>query len=280
MSQPHVIVVGAGFAGLAARELENTGVKVDVYEARDRVGGRAWTEERMGRPLELGATWVHWYQSHIWREIERYGQKIVASPEPEHVAWSTSNGEVRTGSLEQVDELMDEPLTDIFARAEEYFPQPFEPEWIMSAAYDGPAELREQFYADDQKSVIDIVKASGKYSQEQIDLISAYWAAAYIGNPSTGSSLMAKQWLAMSVDVKGDAYEGLLERNAQDVAIVRLEQLYPLDQGEIDARPWPSGSPAVEALNRGAALAPCLHNTGEGGLAPAHQHGGELVGDG
>ncbi|HEX8207270.1 MAG TPA: FMN-binding glutamate synthase family protein [Solirubrobacteraceae bacterium] len=34
---------------------------------------------------------------------------------------------------------------------------------------------------------------------------------------------------------------------------------------------------AVEALNRGAALAPCLHNTGEGGLAPAHKHGGELV---
>jgi glutamate synthase domain-containing protein 2 len=34
---------------------------------------------------------------------------------------------------------------------------------------------------------------------------------------------------------------------------------------------------AVEALNRGAALAGCLHNTGEGGLAPAHQHGGELV---
>jgi len=35
--------------------------------------------------------------------------------------------------------------------------------------------------------------------------------------------------------------------------------------------------PAVEALNRGAALAPCLHNTGEGGLAPAHMHGGELI---
>src|SRR4051812_10774510 len=35
--------------------------------------------------------------------------------------------------------------------------------------------------------------------------------------------------------------------------------------------------PAVEALNRGAALAPCLHNTGEGGLADAHRHGGELI---
>jgi glutamate synthase domain-containing protein 2 len=34
---------------------------------------------------------------------------------------------------------------------------------------------------------------------------------------------------------------------------------------------------AVEALNRGAAEAPCLQNTGEGGLAPAHGHGGELI---
>jgi len=34
---------------------------------------------------------------------------------------------------------------------------------------------------------------------------------------------------------------------------------------------------AVEALNRGAKEAGCLQNTGEGGLAPAHLHGGKLV---
>src|SRR3954463_10569047 len=34
---------------------------------------------------------------------------------------------------------------------------------------------------------------------------------------------------------------------------------------------------AVEALNRGAAEAGCLQNTGEGGLAPAHRHGGALI---
>jgi glutamate synthase domain-containing protein 2 len=34
---------------------------------------------------------------------------------------------------------------------------------------------------------------------------------------------------------------------------------------------------AVEALNRGAALAGCMHNTGEGGLSIHHRHGGELV---
>jgi glutamate synthase domain-containing protein 2 len=35
--------------------------------------------------------------------------------------------------------------------------------------------------------------------------------------------------------------------------------------------------PAVEAINRGVALAGCLQGTGEGGLAPHHRHGGELV---
>ena len=34
---------------------------------------------------------------------------------------------------------------------------------------------------------------------------------------------------------------------------------------------------AVEALNRGCKLAGCLHNTGEGGISPHHDHGGDLV---
>src|SRR3954471_3589909 len=34
---------------------------------------------------------------------------------------------------------------------------------------------------------------------------------------------------------------------------------------------------AIEALNKGAALAGCLHNTGEGGVSPYHRNGGELV---
>ena len=36
-------------------------------------------------------------------------------------------------------------------------------------------------------------------------------------------------------------------------------------------------APAVEALNRGAAICGCLHNTGEGGIADHHLHGGDLV---
>ena len=35
--------------------------------------------------------------------------------------------------------------------------------------------------------------------------------------------------------------------------------------------------PAIEALNRGSAIAGCLHNTGEGGISQYHRHGGELI---
>ncbi len=35
--------------------------------------------------------------------------------------------------------------------------------------------------------------------------------------------------------------------------------------------------PAVEAINRGAAIAGCMQNTGEGGVAPHHLHGGDLM---
>lgn len=44
MPRPHVIVAGAGLAGLAAaRELEASGARVTIVEARDRVGGRVHT---------------------------------------------------------------------------------------------------------------------------------------------------------------------------------------------------------------------------------------------
>lgn len=54
------IVVGAGAAGLgAARAMADAGVGVRVIEARDRIGGRVWSEELWGRRLDLGASWIH-----------------------------------------------------------------------------------------------------------------------------------------------------------------------------------------------------------------------------
>lgn len=56
-----VAVIGAGIAGLAAAtELQSAGVcEVLVLEARDRLGGRIWTSDLAGHPVDLGASWIH-----------------------------------------------------------------------------------------------------------------------------------------------------------------------------------------------------------------------------
>jgi monoamine oxidase len=55
-----VVVVGAGFAGLAAAEaLAAAGAEVIVLEARDRVGGRVWSRELpSGGVVEMGAEFI------------------------------------------------------------------------------------------------------------------------------------------------------------------------------------------------------------------------------
>ena len=58
-----VIIIGAGFAGLsAATSLADAGVDVTVLEARDRVGGRVWSQELVpgdpGTVIERGAEFV------------------------------------------------------------------------------------------------------------------------------------------------------------------------------------------------------------------------------
>src|SRR5712692_3178140 len=54
-----VIVIGAGFAGLAvANALGTAGVPCVVVEARDRIGGRAHTVNVGGAPVDLGCSWI------------------------------------------------------------------------------------------------------------------------------------------------------------------------------------------------------------------------------
>ena len=60
-AETDVVVIGAGTAGLsAADELIRKGLKVIVLEARNRIGGRAWTDsETLALPFDQGAHWLH-----------------------------------------------------------------------------------------------------------------------------------------------------------------------------------------------------------------------------
>ncbi|MFI0820828.1 flavin monoamine oxidase family protein [Streptomyces sp. NPDC021098] len=122
-----VIVVGGGVAGLiAARELGRTGRSVVVLEARDRLGGRVWTDHRLGRDLEIGGTWLHWTQPHSWSEVTRYGLEVTRGPRPEEAYWLAGD-EVRKGSLPEFMELIDPGMRRLLAGTMGWIPRPDDP---------------------------------------------------------------------------------------------------------------------------------------------------------
>jgi pseudooxynicotine oxidase len=83
-----VVVIGGGFAGVtAAREAALRGRSVLLLEARDRLGGRTWTSEWGGAPIEYGGAWVHWHQPHTWSEITRAGLEVSLSDNAEVAGW-------------------------------------------------------------------------------------------------------------------------------------------------------------------------------------------------
>ena len=71
------IVIGAGAAGLgAARKLSDAGKQVLVLEARDRIGGRMWTDRTsLSIPHERGGELVHGHNVSTWDLIRQQNLK-------------------------------------------------------------------------------------------------------------------------------------------------------------------------------------------------------------
>ncbi|MDV8107462.1 NAD(P)/FAD-dependent oxidoreductase, partial [Rhodococcus sp. IEGM 69] len=70
-------VVGAGFAGLtAALRLKQAGQSVALVEARDRIGGRTFTEVREdGSWIDRGGAWIGPGQDRIYALMDEFGVK-------------------------------------------------------------------------------------------------------------------------------------------------------------------------------------------------------------
>ena len=68
-----IVIVGAGAAGIAAaRWLQAQGIDALIVEARDRIGGRAWTDSStLGVPIDMGCAWLHSADRNPWTAYAR-----------------------------------------------------------------------------------------------------------------------------------------------------------------------------------------------------------------
>lgn len=74
-TNPDVVIIGAGAAGMAAgRELQKRGVSFVIVEAATRVGGRARTESNtLGAPVDHGCSWISGSNSNPFAGIGQRG---------------------------------------------------------------------------------------------------------------------------------------------------------------------------------------------------------------
>lgn len=81
-SAAHVVVVGGGFAGLgAATELEKAGHTVTLLEAKDHLGGRAFTDKSsFDFAFDMGAMWIHGIKTNpLYEMANKFGVQTMVT---------------------------------------------------------------------------------------------------------------------------------------------------------------------------------------------------------
>ena len=134
--QRDVAIVGAGPSGLAAATaLRKAGLSVAVLEARDRVGGRTWTDTVDGAVLEIGGQWVSPDQTALiglldelgLATFDRYreGESVYISTTGERTRYTGDSFPTNDTTKKEMDRLIDE-MDDLAAQigAEEPWAHP------------------------------------------------------------------------------------------------------------------------------------------------------------
>ena len=122
-----VVVIGAGFAGIAAaRDLHGAGRSVVVLEARDRIGGRTWYRELPGAGISVeygGMFFSTATQPNLAAEIHRYDVGVTPMDPPDVVAWIRGSERVegRPAVERLLHELQRSPLAEALAIGEKAF---------------------------------------------------------------------------------------------------------------------------------------------------------------
>ena len=95
------VIVGGGAAGIgAARRLAASGLSAVLIEATSRLGGRAWTQDISGLPLDMGCGWLHSAGRNAWTRIAEASGFVVDRRE---AAWGKQFGDLGFTRAEQAE---------------------------------------------------------------------------------------------------------------------------------------------------------------------------------
>lgn len=114
-TEADVLVLGAGIAGLAAaRTLTDQGRSVILLEARNRVGGRMWTDSSLGAPLDLGASWIHGVRGNPIAELaKRFGIETVPTDDENGIVFNADGREMTGREWRRLEALFEEIYEEV-----------------------------------------------------------------------------------------------------------------------------------------------------------------------
>jgi hypothetical protein len=184
-----VVVIGAGFAGLtAARECSNRGLSTLVLEGSERIGGRTCTTRwSTGEPMDVGGTFVHWTQPHLWSEVSRYGledQIIEAGEEIDEIQIPVPGG-ARVMPYSEWAPVESRLGNAFFEPSQRVFPRPHQPMLMRSEVEKWDISV------EDRIQQLDITDEEAYY-------LRALYALDGSGDVSSVSFLQLLRWYALA----------------------------------------------------------------------------------
>lgn len=245
-----IAVIGAGIAGLAAaRLLADRGIAVAVLEARNRLGGRAFTDNRFGFPVDLGALHLRSLEVNPLSSLVR--QSRAASQVEDGDFWLYEPGrEAAAGdydalgaALDRIDDALNDAKSARQDRALASLVPALDTRWAEPAkALAGPLHVGLEFA---QLSALDAPRLAGTGNDLWLNGGLGAWVASLGAGLPVFRSLPVHgiEWSERGVSISHAG--GVLEARA---CIVTLP-LGVLATGGVSFKPdWPA--PKREALGR------------------------------